>query len=60
VDFLNLVKLVLLMGRSSRSAEIAIELMDGSAAANHPDLIAESVREIAGEPCAGCAQSTRF
>ena len=57
VDFLNLVNLAPLMELSSGSGEIAIGLMDGPVAANHPDLAAESVREAAGEPRAGCAHS---
>jgi hypothetical protein len=59
VDYLNLFKLVLLMESSSGSSEIAIGLMDGPVAANHPDLVVESVREIAGEPRPRCAQSTQ-
>ncbi len=57
VDFLNLVNLAPLMELSSGSAEIAIGLMDGPVAANHPDLAAESVREAVGEPGAGCVDS---
>jgi len=45
------------MNLSSGSPEIAIGLMDGPVAANHPDLVGESVRGIAGEPGAGCAHT---
>src|SRR5919107_4069504 len=55
--FLNLVQLAPLMERSSGAPEIVIGLMDGPVALNHPDLVAESVRGIAGELGAGCAHS---
>jgi subtilisin family serine protease len=58
VDFLKLVRLAPLMELSRGSPEIVIGLMDGPVVANHPDLATESVREIAGEPHAGCAQSS--
>jgi subtilisin family serine protease len=45
------------MELSSGRAEIAIVLMDGPVAANHPDLVTESVREAPGEPSVGCADS---
>ena len=57
VDYSNLVQLAPLMNLSSGTPEIVIGLMDGPVALNHPDLVAESVREIAGEPGAGCAHS---
>lgn len=57
VDFLNLVHLAPLMERSSGATQIVIALMDGPVAVNHPDLVAESIRGIAGEPGAGCAHS---
>jgi subtilisin family serine protease len=53
--FLNLVQLAPLMERTSGATQIVIGLMDGPVALNHPDLVAESVRGIAGEPGAGCA-----
>lgn len=55
--FLNLVQLAPLMERSSGAPHIVIGLMDGPVALNHPDLVAESVRGIAGELGAGCAHS---
>jgi subtilisin family serine protease len=57
VDFLNLVHLAPLMERSSGATQIVIGLMDGPVVVNHPDLVAESVRGIAGEPGTGCAHS---
>ena len=53
--FLNPVQLAPLMERTSGTPEIVIGLMDGPVNVNHPDLVAESVRGIAGEPGAGCA-----
>jgi subtilisin family serine protease len=53
--FLDLVNLAPLMERSSGAPQIVIGLMDGPVAVNHPDLVAESVREADGEPGAGCA-----
>jgi subtilisin family serine protease len=58
VDFLDLVELAPLMELSSGGPEIVIGLMDGPIAVNHPDLAAGSIRDIAGEPRAGCAQSS--
>jgi subtilisin family serine protease len=55
--FLNLVQLAPLIERSSGATGIVIGLIDGPVAVNHPDLVAKSVREIAGEPGAGCAHS---
>jgi subtilisin family serine protease len=55
---LKLVRLASLMNLSSGRPEIVIGLMDGPVAVDHPDLAAESVRELAGEPSAGCAQSS--
>jgi subtilisin family serine protease len=55
--FLNLVHLAPLMERTSGATQIVIGLMDGPVAVNHPDLVAESVRGIAGEPGAGCTHS---
>jgi subtilisin family serine protease len=57
VDFLDLVGLAPVINLSSGSPEVVIGLMDGPVAVNHPDLAAESVRGIAGEPGAGCAHS---
>jgi subtilisin family serine protease len=58
LEFLNLVQLEPLMNLSSGTPEIVIGLMDGPVAVNHPDLAAESVRGIAGEPGPGCADSS--
>jgi subtilisin family serine protease len=57
VDYSNLVNLGPLMERTSGATQIVIGLMDGPVAMNHPDLAAESIRETAGEPSAGCAHS---
>src|SRR5215213_1498589 len=56
-DCSKLVNLGPLMERTSGATQIVIGLMDGPVAMNHPDLAAESIREIAGEPSAGCAHS---
>jgi hypothetical protein len=55
VNYSNLVNLGPLMERSSGATQIVIGLMDGPVAINHPDLAAESIREIAGEQGAGCS-----
>ena len=55
--FLNLVHLAPLMERTSGATQIVIAIMDGPVAVNHPDLAAESVRAIGGEPSAGCTHS---
>ena len=57
VDCLNLVRLDLLMELSSGTPEIVIGLLDGPVAVSHPDLTAEGVRGIAGQPSVGCAHS---
>jgi subtilisin family serine protease len=57
VDFLKLIQLAPLMERTSGATQIVIGLMDGPVAVNHPDLLAESIRDAAGEPHAGCAHS---
>jgi subtilisin family serine protease len=57
VDFLSLVHLAPLMERSSGVIQIVMGLMDGPVAVNHPDLVAERVRGIAGEAGTGCAHS---
>jgi subtilisin family serine protease len=56
-DFLNLVHLAPLMERSSGATQIVIALMDGPVAVNHPDLAAERIRGIDGEPITGCAHA---
>ena len=57
MDCLDLIQLAPLMNLSSGTSEIVIGLMDGPVAANHSGFVAESVRGIAGEPGAGCADS---
>jgi subtilisin family serine protease len=57
VDFLYLVQLIPLIELSSGNPEVVIGLLDGPVAVSHPDLAAESVRGIAGQPRAGCAHS---
>src|SRR5215218_6190133 len=57
IDFLHLVNLAPLMERTSGATQIVIGLIDGPIAVNHPDLVAESVRGIGGDPSAGCTHS---
>lgn len=45
---LETVKLTALMQRTGGRAEIAIGLIDGSVATDHPDLDRSSIREILG------------
>jgi subtilisin family serine protease len=46
-----------LMGRASGRPEIAIGLIDGPVAADHPDLAAENIREVPGKLPAVCADA---
>src|SRR5215204_3170414 len=55
---LDLVGLTPLMELSSGRSEVALALMDGPVAVNHPDLTAENVRETPGSKLRGsCAQT---
>jgi subtilisin family serine protease len=51
-----LVKLDLLMERSSGSSEITIGLIDGPVAIDHPDLVGGQIR-VAGTASAACSLS---
>jgi subtilisin family serine protease len=55
---LDLVKLTALMDRTSGRAEIAVGLIDGPVAINHPDLTSENIREIPGKLSGTCAQAS--
>jgi subtilisin family serine protease len=57
MDPLGLVKLPALMDRTSGSPEVKIGLIDGPVAVQHPDLAAESLREIPGNNGAMCTQA---
>ena len=57
VAYLDLVGLPRLMARTSGRPEIAIGLIDGPAALDHPDLVAENIREVPGELPAVCADA---
>ena len=54
---LDLVKLSPLMARSSGRPEIAIGLIDGPVALDHPDLTADNIREVPGKLPAACADA---
>jgi subtilisin family serine protease len=45
------------MARTIGRPEISIGLIDGPVAANHPDLLAENIHEIAGNLPSGCVDS---
>jgi subtilisin family serine protease len=53
----DLIMLRPLMERTSGTAGIAIGLIDGPIAINHPDLAAESIREVPGKLCGQCDQA---
>jgi subtilisin family serine protease len=54
---LDLVELSPLMARTSGRPEIAIGLIDGPVALDHPDLAAENIREVRGSLPAACADA---
>lgn len=56
-DCLDLVGLSPLMARTSGRPEIAIGLIDGPVALDHPDLAAENIREVPGKQPAACADA---
>jgi subtilisin family serine protease len=56
-DCLDLVGLSSLMARTSGRPEIAIGLIDGPVALDHPELAAENIREVAGNLPAACADA---
>ena len=57
MDPLELVKLNLLVNRTSGRAEIVIGLLDGPVALEHPDLVRENIRPVGEAGRAACAQS---
>ena len=57
VACLNLVGLPRLMARTSGRPEIAIGLIDGPVALDHPDLAADNIREVSGKLPATCADA---
>jgi hypothetical protein len=54
---LDSVALCPLMARTSGRPEIAIGLIDGPVALDHPDLTAENIREVPGKLPAACADA---
>jgi subtilisin family serine protease len=56
VNPLDLVKLTALMERTSGRPDIAIGLIDGPVAINHPDLSSKNIRELPGKLSATCTQ----
>jgi subtilisin family serine protease len=57
VGCLDLVGLPALMANASGRPEIAIGLIDGPVALDHPDLAAENIREVSGDLPAACADA---
>ncbi len=57
-DCLDLVGLSPLMARTSGGPEIAIGLIDGPVALDHPDLAAENICEVSGGLPAACADAS--
>jgi subtilisin family serine protease len=55
--YLDLVGLPPLMASASGRPEIAIGLIDGPVALDHPDLAAENIREVSGDLPAACADA---
>ncbi len=55
---LDLIRLSLLMDRTSGVAEIKIGLIDGPVATEHSALNAESLKEISAKPTGGCSDVT--
>jgi subtilisin family serine protease len=58
MGFLDLVKLPQLMKLTSGRSEIAVAMVDGPIAFGHADLARSSIREVAGDASARCAQSS--
>src|SRR5574340_886803 len=54
---LDLVRLPELMKLTSGKPEIAVAMVDGPIAVSHPDLARSSIREVAGDARARCAQT---
>ena len=57
MDPLDLVKLKMLMERTSGIPDVKIGLIDGPVVVQHPDLAGESLREIPGNNGARCTQA---
>jgi subtilisin family serine protease len=55
---LELVGLPRLMARGSGNPEVAIGLIDGPVARDHPDLVAQNIREVPGDRPAACADAS--
>ncbi len=55
---LDLVKLSPLMERTSGRPEVAIGLIDGPVAINHPDLAAQRIREVPGKLGGACSRAS--
>jgi len=55
--YLDLVRFSPLMARTSGRPEIAIGLIDGPVALDHPDLAAENIREVSGDLSGACADA---
>ena len=55
---LDLVKLVPLMEHNSGRPEIAIGLIDGPVAMDHPDLIRRNIQQVYGEQGAACSRAS--
>ncbi len=57
---LDLVKLTMLMARTSGAREVQIGLIDGPVLTNHPDLAGDHLREIPGQSGGTCTHATSF
>jgi subtilisin family serine protease len=55
---LALIKVTALMERTSGRADIALGLLDGPVATNHPDLAAATIREVSGKRSGTCTQAS--
>src|ERR1700744_1139717 len=58
MGFLDLVNLPQLMKLTAGRSEIAVAMVDGPIAVGHTDLARSSIREIAGDGSARCAQTS--
>jgi len=56
--YLDLIRLIPLLERTSGRPEIKIGLIDGPVVLQHPDLTTENVKEIPGEFASACALSS--
>ena len=53
---LDLVNITPLMELTSGTSEVAIGMVDGPVAVNHPDFASADIREVPGKSCAACSQ----